>query len=216
MKTLKLLLLGTVLFYFTGCEDKKTEPIAETNKTVAKESNKTVVKESDQEIDQKEEEKKAAERSKKYSFVLSDINDSNRTISIENKHITISDVAEKLILINFFATWCPPCKGEIPYLADLQKKYDANLFIAGILVNDPIETENLKTFISQYAINYFVSNATQNEPLVKMAVKRLQLEENYPLPLTILFKNGNYYSHYEGAVPMEMLEHDIKNAISKE
>ena len=209
MKTLKLLLLGTALFYFTGCEDKKTGPVAEHNHS---EANQTVIEESDQE----KEEKKAAERIKKYSFVLSDVNDSNRTISIENKHITISDVPEKLILINFFATWCPPCKGEIPYLVDLQKKYDANLFIAGILVNDPIEAENLKTFISQQAVNYFVSNAAQNEPLVKLAVKRLQLGENYPLPLTILFKNGNYYSHYEGAVPMEMLEHDIKNAMSKE
>jgi len=205
VKTLKLLLLTTVLFYITACEDKKTEPVSESNHSIIEE-----------ESDQVKEEKKTAERSKKYSFILSDVNDSNRTLSIENKHITISDVPQKLILVNFFATWCPPCKGEIPYLTDLQKKYEANLFITGILVNDNIDGESLKTFISDYDINYFVSNATQNEPLAKLAVKRLQLGENYPLPLTILFKNGNYYSHYEGAVPMEMLEHDIKNAMSKE
>lgn len=205
MKTLKLLLLSTVLFYITACEDKKTEAVSESNHSIIEE-----------ESDQVKEEKKTEERTKKYSFILSDINDSNRTLSIENKHITISDVAQKLILVNFFATWCPPCKGEIPYLSDLQKKYDANLFIAGILVNDNIDAESLKTFISQYDVNYFVSSSVQNEPLAKLAVKRLQLGENYPLPLTILFKNGNYYSHYEGAVPMEMLEHDIKNAMSKE
>ena len=118
--------------------------------------------------------------------------------------------------MNFFATWCPPCKSEIPYLADLQKKYDGTLFIAGILVNDSLDKKTLKAFIEEYGINYFISRAQDNNTLVKLAVKRLQLDENFPIPLTILFKNGNYYSHYEGAVPVEMLEHDIKEAIHKE
>ena len=153
---------------------------------------------------------------KKYTFALNDLNDSNYSITIVNKHIEISHVDQKLILLNFFATWCPPCKSEIPYLADLKKKYDASLFIAGILVNDTPDKKTLETFTEAYGVNYFISNSKDNNALGKLAAKRLQLDEDFPIPLTILFKNGNYYSHYEGAVPVEMLEHDIKEAIHKE
>jgi len=198
VKKINILFLTAILLCSTGCEDKKTDtPV---KKTVTETLPKI----------------EKAEHMKKYTFALNDLNDSNRSISIVNKHIEISHVKQELILLNFFATWCPPCKSEIPYLADLQKKYDGTLFIAGILVNDTPDKKTLKAFIEEYGINYFISRAQDNNTLVKLAVKRLQLDENFPIPLTILFKNGNYYSHYEGAVPVEMLEHDIKEAIHKE
>jgi len=212
VKTIKLLFLTTLLLCFTGCEDKKPEKTLELNKT--KEHNESL-----SDINKTLDTQaliKQAELRKKHSFVLSDLNDDNRSISLENKHLIIDKVTEKIILINFFATWCPPCKGEIPYLADLKKKYDKDLFIAGILVNDRPDKKSLQTFIDTYGINYYISKAEQNDAFVKHVAKRLGLEENLPIPLTILFKNGYYYSHYEGAVPVEMLEHDIKKAMSKD
>ena len=198
MKKINILFLTAILLCSTGCEDKKTDtPV---KKTVTEEAPKI----------------EKAEYMKKYTFALNDLNDSNYSITIINKHIEISHVDQKLILLNFFATWCPPCKSEIPYLADLKKKYDGTLFIAGILVNDTPDKKTLKTFMEEYGVNYFISNAKDNDALGKLAAKRLQLDEDYPIPLTILFKNGNYYSHYEGAIPVEMLEHDIKEAIHKE
>ena len=211
MKNIKLLLLSTVLLCFTGCDDKKQEKSASEDKKISihdhNESNDSLATEAL---------KKQAALRKKHSYMLRDLNDDNRSISIENKHITIDRVKEKLIIVNVFATWCPPCKGEIPYLVDLKKKYSKDLFIAGILANDTADKEHLKTFISTYGINYYISNATENDALVQNIAKKLALDENIPIPLTILFKNGAYYSHYEGAVPIEMLEHDIKNAMSKE
>lgn len=198
MKKINILFLTAVLLCFTGCEDKK--PDTAVKKTTIENSNKT----------------QETNRSKKYIFSLSDFNESNYSVSIENKHIEINTVNQELILLNFFATWCPPCKGEIPYLADLQKKYEGRLFIAGILVNDSPDDKTLKAFAETYGINYLISNAKDNDAFVKLAVQKLQLDENFPIPLTILFKNGNYYAHYEGAVPVEMLEHDIKEAIHKE
>ena len=198
MKKINILFLTAILLCSTGCENKKTDtPV---KKTVTEEVPKI----------------EKAEYMKKYTFALNDLNDSNYSISIVNKHIEISHVDQKLILLNFFATWCPPCKSEIPYLADLKKKYDGTLFIAGILVNDDPDKKTLKRFMEKYGVNYFISKSKDNDALGKLAAKRLQLGENFPIPLTILFKNGNYYSHYEGAVPVEMLEHDIKEAIHKE
>ena len=215
VKNIKLLLLSTLLLCFTGCEDKKQENTVEVNNTLASKEHNESLSDINQTLDTKAL-KKQAELREEHRFVLSDLNDDNRSISIENKHIMIDKVKEKIILIHFFATWCPPCKGEIPYLVDLKKKYDNKLFIAGILVNDTTDEKSLKTFIDSYAINYYISNAEQNNDLVKHVAKRLELEENFPIPLSILFKNGYYYSHYEGAVPVEMLEHDIKKAMSKE
>ncbi len=198
MKKINILFLTAVLLCFTGCEDKKSDTTVETATT--------------EDANKREE----TNESKKYTFTLSDLNESNYSVSIQNKHIEISTVKQELILLNFFATWCPPCKGEIPYLADLQKKYEGKLFIAGILVNDKPDRKALKTFTETYGVNYFISSAKDNDDLVKLEVQKLQLDENFPIPLSILFKNGNYYSHYEGAVPVEMLEHDIKEAIHKE
>ena len=198
MKKINILFLTAILLCSTGCENKKTD---------------TPVKETTTEETPKIEK---AEHMKKYTFALSDLNDSNHSITIVNKHIEISQVKQELILLNFFATWCPPCKGEIPYLADLQKKYDGKLFIAGIMVNDTPDRATLKTFMEHYGVNYFISRSKDNNALAELAAKRLQLDKNFPIPLSILFKNGNYYSHYEGAVPVEMLEHDIKEAIHKE
>ena len=207
MKNIKLLFLSILLLSLTGCEDKKSESAL---KTVQKDTNTT------QNNQPSKASKIAALRRKKVSFILSDINDTNHTISIENKHIDISAIKQEIIVLNFFATWCPPCKGEIPYLADLNKKYSDKVFMVGILSNDKPKVESLKRYMKQYGINYFVSVSKDNDALTKLAAERLQMDENFPLPLTILFKNGAYYSHYEGAVPIEMLEHDIKKAMHKE
>ncbi len=163
-----------------------------------------------------EELKKEAALKKKHTFILHDLNDDNRSISVENRELKISNVKEEMVLVNFFATWCPPCKGEIPYLVDLKKKYEGKLFIAGILVNDDSSNEALQGFIKEYGINYFVSHSDKNDTFIKFTTQRLHLDENTPLPLSILFKNGYYYSHYEGAVPVEMLEYDIKKALHKD
>ena len=93
------------------------------------------------------------------------------------------------------------------------KKYKKNLFVTGILVNDTIEETALKAFTLKYHANYFISNSKQNDAFASKVVKELQLPENFSIPLTVIYKDGNYYTHYEGAVPVEMIEHDLKNAM---
>jgi len=205
VKHINILLLTAVVFFFTACEEKKSEEINNTI-TERNESNAVVA----------EKISKAFTEEEKYTFLLSDMQDQNHTFRIENKHITLSDIDQKLILVHFFATWCPPCQGEAPYLADLQNKYGKDLFILGLLVNDSPSKEELEVFRERYGVNYFISNTKENDAVSKLAIEKLQLPADHPLPLTILFKDGHYYSHYEGAVPVEMLEHDIKNAKPKE
>ena len=202
-KTITLLFI-TVLICFTGCEDKKCDqPLGNTTNTI---NNKCDI--SDLNISTLKTDKEAK------SFKLNDIDNKSHTFYFNKKDILIEGISQKFVLLNFFATWCPPCNGQVPYIADLEKKYKKDLFVTGILVNDADkEYHELEAFSVKYHIDYFISNAKQNDTFAIELLKGLSIKENFQLPLTILYKNGTYYAHYEGAVPIEMIEHDLKNAM---
>ena len=59
----------------------------------------------------------------------------------------------KVILLDFWATWCPPCKVEIPWFVEFQEKYGPKgLIVIGVSVDDPAST--LKPFGDTYKVNY--------------------------------------------------------------
>ncbi len=206
MKKIIALLFITVLIYFTGCEDKKCDsPEENTTANVSKTCNI---------VDTNRSTLKTNIYVKK--FKLNDIENKYYTFYFDKKNILIEDMSQNFVLLNFFATWCPPCNGQIPYIADLKEKYKKDLFVAGFLVNDDNkEYHELKEFSTEHHINYFISTSKENDIFAIALLKDLNIAENFRLPLTILYKNGKYYAHYEGAVPIEMIEHDLKKAMGK-
>ena len=69
------------------------------------------------------------------------------------KKVRLADYKGKVVFVNFWATWCGPCKYEIPMFVDLQQRYGAQgLAFLGISVDDPVE--ELKPFVDQYKMNY--------------------------------------------------------------
>ena len=74
--------------------------------------------------------------------------------SLEGKEVTLSSLKGKVVLINFWATWCAPCRYEIPDLARLQDRYrEQGLVVLGISV-DEIETVYLERFRENYKMSY--------------------------------------------------------------
>ncbi|MCK5873173.1 MAG: TlpA family protein disulfide reductase [Alcanivoracaceae bacterium] len=72
--------------------------------------------------------------------------------SIDGKQITLSDHKGKLILLNFWASWCPPCRFEIPDFIKLQNKYqDKNFTFIGIAIEG---LDNAKAYSNEAGINY--------------------------------------------------------------
>lgn len=60
----------------------------------------------------------------------------------------------KVLLVNFWATWCPPCRAEMPLLVKLQAKYAARgLQVVGIATDEPSE-EKVREFLRQMVVNY--------------------------------------------------------------
>ncbi len=73
---------------------------------------------------------------------------------IKGKTVRLSDYNNKVVLLNFFATWCPPCRGEIPDFIDMTNTHDSERFaIIGISVEKGDDT-TVRRFATEGRINY--------------------------------------------------------------
>ena len=80
--------------------------------------------------------------------------------TLEGKPLSLADYKNKVILLNFWATWCGPCRSEIPDLVELQNKYKDQLQVIGLVVDDDDE-DAVKKFAEKYGINYPIAIATE-------------------------------------------------------
>jgi len=72
---------------------------------------------------------------------------------------TAENLRGKVVLVNFWATWCPPCRAEIPDLIKLQDKYRDRLVVIGIS-EDEGPVEDVKAFVAAQRMNYPVAMTT--------------------------------------------------------
>jgi peroxiredoxin len=120
------------------------------------------------------------------------------------KKVRLADYKGKVVFVNFWATWCGPCKYEIPMFVDLQQRYGAQgLAFLGISVDDPVE--ELKPFVDQYKMNY----------PVLVGLGREEVQEAYGpmigIPVTVVVgRDGDVCTRYFGLRPKDRFEADIK------
>lgn len=112
-------------------------------------------------------------------------------------------------LVVFWATWCAPCRAEIPHLSDIQNSYENIKVVASLVEQDKPNSELLE-FMQEHDINYFVSNGSDEYAFSKMIAKKIGLSQIRTIPTMALFKNGEYVSHWIGPAPQEMIEAKIQ------
>ena len=119
------------------------------------------------------------------------------------KDVKLASFRGKVIVLDFWATWCGPCKLEIPGFVDLQTKYrDRGLVVLGLSVDDPIE--KLKPFADQFKMNY----------PVLVGRGRDDFQDTYGpiwgIPTTFLIgKDGNICKKHTGMATREQFEKEI-------
>jgi thiol-disulfide isomerase/thioredoxin len=74
--------------------------------------------------------------------------------SLDGKSLRLSDLRGKAVLLNFWATWCGPCKIEMPWFVELQNQYGAQgLQIVGVAMDDASK-EDIARFAKDMGVNY--------------------------------------------------------------
>ncbi|HXY15563.1 MAG TPA: TlpA disulfide reductase family protein [Terriglobales bacterium] len=74
--------------------------------------------------------------------------------SLEGKTVRLSDYRGKAVLLNFWATWCAPCKIEMPWFVELQKQYGSEgLQIVGVAMDDA-SPKDIAAFAREMGVNY--------------------------------------------------------------
>ncbi len=122
---------------------------------------------------------------------------------IQGKVQHLSDYRGKWVLVNFWATWCPPCLDEIPDLIALHNAHkDTDLVVIGIAL-DYASSKGVIDFAAKHAISYPVILGDH-----KMAAQVGKVES---LPTTILFDpTGKPVGHQEGVVTRASVEEYIQ------
>ena len=85
--------------------------------------------------------------------------------TIDGASISMADQLGKVVLVNFWATWCGPCREEIPYLVQLAARYPDHLTVIGVS-EDAGGADLVAAFAAQYGVNYPVVMST---PEIKRA-----------------------------------------------
>src|SRR5256886_13922518 len=76
--------------------------------------------------------------------------------SLDGRAVKLSDFRGKVVVLNFWATWCAPCRVETPWLIDLYRQYkEQGLEVVGISVDDGNQ-EHVADFVKEIGINYTV------------------------------------------------------------
>jgi thiol-disulfide isomerase/thioredoxin len=124
---------------------------------------------------------------------------------LDGKPVTLAGAKGKVILLNFWATWCGPCRAEIPDLIELQNKYKDRLQILSLVVDDD-DQDAIKKFVIKSNINYPVAIATDEI--------RIQYGGIAALPTSfVLDSEGRVVQKHEGLRDPVLYETEIRSLL---
>jgi peroxiredoxin len=126
---------------------------------------------------------------------------------MHGKDVKLSSLKGQVVLINFWATWCGPCRLEIPWFVDLQGKYrDQGFRVVGVSVDDPPEA--MVPFAKQFKINYPLVVGQDRED-VQNAFGPI-----FAVPITVIIgRDGKVCVKHIGPVTKEQFESEIKSLL---
>jgi cytochrome c biogenesis protein CcmG, thiol:disulfide interchange protein DsbE len=122
---------------------------------------------------------------------------------LDGRVISTASLRGKVVIVSFWATWCPPCREEIPEMIDLASRFGDKLQIIGVSEDDDASPEEVREFAANEKINY---------PIVmgRYGISR-EFGEVPALPTSFVVDlNGNVVQKHVGLYPIEVYDAEIR------
>jgi thiol-disulfide isomerase/thioredoxin len=122
---------------------------------------------------------------------------------LQGRTFRLSSYKGKVVLINFWATWCPPCRAEMPDLIKMQREYRTRgLQVIGVTY-PPQTVGEVRRFIGKLRVNYPVALGTKETKAL--------FDQGETLPITVVIdREGNFRELIEGILLPDEFEEKIK------
>ena len=122
---------------------------------------------------------------------------------------TIGQLQGKVLILDFYATWCLPCRESIPHLVELQRQYEKDLTVVGLNVGGPQDLAEVPAFANEFKIQYPLG--VPDDELVS-----LLLADSDAIPQTFIFdRKGQLLERFVGFGPTtgDQIDEVVEKAI---
>ncbi len=127
---------------------------------------------------------------------------------LSNHPRKLSDYRSKIVVVNFWATWCQPCRKEIPVLVNLQNQYSRQVQFIGVSIDELEDQKTVAKFVNRLGINYpiWISGTTEQMKPFGLATA---------IPATVLLTEaGERAFRIIGEVKQQILEERLNWLLS--
>lgn len=121
---------------------------------------------------------------------------------------TLNNYKGKIIFLNFWATWCPPCKREIPDIESIYKEYGENKKDIIILGVNNEKTDKVKEFLKEKDYTFPTLIDEKSEVMKKYYIQA------FPTSF-VIDKNGNVYGYVMGGLTKEQIKQVLDEVLKK-
>ena len=139
-----------------------------------------------------------------------------KLINLSAETVQLSDLAGRAVVLNFWATWCPPCRREMPLLDELQKMYgDKGLSVIGLNINEA--SERVKSYVDSAKVSYPIwVDAPSGTPGFDRTQDIFSSYGAVGLPTTLFIdREGVIQRIYVGELSRGFLQNQVENILGR-
>lgn len=162
-------------------------------------------------------------------ITLQSVNGGEKTLIRTENGFAIKGEENKILMFDFFGTFCTPCQEEAPHLTSLWQKNKENFTIIGLSHFENVSDQAVKDFALNYGAYYFLSNSKENDRIIAQVLKDINYQNMEQLPFKVVLKDGkyqdltdfwnkntkSYVKYYLGKVSSQTMQEDIDRILNE-